>query len=135
MGNRAVIAFSRDQSTVGIYLHWNGGPESVLAFLQAAKQYKLRNPQEDSYGVARLAQVIGNFFGGTTFVGVDRVQRLDTGAENGIYFVDGQWNIEESVKGLPITLEDERLDWTYYSAVLQDVLKANDPFFLNPPAR
>ena len=38
MGNRAVITFSGSRSTgVGIYLHWNGGLESVLAFLDAVR--------------------------------------------------------------------------------------------------
>jgi hypothetical protein len=38
MGNRAVISFSEAKTATGIYLHWNGGPESILAFLDAAKK-------------------------------------------------------------------------------------------------
>lgn len=37
MGNRAVISFDENDNATGVYLHWNGGPESVLAFLAAAK--------------------------------------------------------------------------------------------------
>ena len=41
MGNRAVIGFEqdkkRDKKSVGIYLHWNGGRDSVEGFLKVAK--------------------------------------------------------------------------------------------------
>ena len=43
MGNRAVITTSRstdpqhDSSSIGIYLHWNGGPTSVQSFLDYCK--------------------------------------------------------------------------------------------------
>ncbi len=37
MGNRAVITASKSKdSGLGIYLHWNGGIESVVAFLDVA---------------------------------------------------------------------------------------------------
>ena len=43
MGNRAVIGFEqdkkRDKKSVGIYLHWNGGRDSVEGFLKVAKDY------------------------------------------------------------------------------------------------
>ena len=46
MGNRAVIAFEQngkqDKNSVGIYLHWNGGRDSVEGFLQTAKDYGVR---------------------------------------------------------------------------------------------
>jgi len=45
MGNRAVITASELQTVgVGIYLHWNGGPESVLAFLDVARERGFRDP-------------------------------------------------------------------------------------------
>ena len=48
MGNRAVIAFVADDGTqdkdlcLGIYLHWNGGRDSVEGFLEYAKKQGLR---------------------------------------------------------------------------------------------
>ena len=62
MGNRAVIGFVNDKmeydtDSVGIYLHWNGGRDSVEGFLQTAKDYGLRS---GSYGLARLTQIICN---------------------------------------------------------------------------
>ena len=96
MGNRAVIAFvndkgKQDKNSVGIYLHWNGGRDSVEGFLQAAKDYGLRS---GSYGLARLTQIICNSFPGTLSVGVDVVKKLDCDNwDNGVYWVDKEFNI------------------------------------------
>jgi hypothetical protein len=75
MGKRAVIGF-KDKST-GIYLHWNGGEESVRAFLECARTYGVRDPVRDSYGIARLVQIIGNFFGGSLSIGLGNLESLD----------------------------------------------------------
>ena len=69
MGNRAVITTSTDinvseSNDIGVYLHWNGGRDSVEAFLLYCKLKGYRTPEYDNYGWARLCQVIGNFFGG-----------------------------------------------------------------------
>lgn len=68
MGNRAII--KGKGSNLGVYVHWNGGYDSVLAFTQYCKLKGYRSPESDDYGVARLCQVIGNFFGGDVSVGV-----------------------------------------------------------------
>ena len=96
MGNRAVIAFvddkgKQDKNSAGIYLHWNGGRDSVEGFLQAAKDYGLRS---GSYGLARLTQIICNSFPGTLSVGVDVVKKLDCdNYDNGVYWVDQNFDI------------------------------------------
>lgn len=69
MGNRAVITTSQSKDVqtsidIGVYLHWNGGRDSVEAFLSYCKLRGFRPPERDCYGWARLCQVIGNFFGG-----------------------------------------------------------------------
>ncbi len=96
MGNRAVIAFvndkgEQDQNSVGIYLHWNGGRDSVEGFLQTAKDYGLRS---GNYGVARLTQIIANGIGGTLSLGVDMLKNLDCdNYDNGVYWVDQNFDI------------------------------------------
>ncbi len=91
MGNRAVITFDKQ---VGIYLHWNGGRDSVEAFL---KYCELKQHRPDDYGIARLAQVIGNFFGGTTSVGVGKYSNLDCdNCDNGVYVVK-DWKIVDRI--------------------------------------
>lgn len=90
MGNRAVITFdqNRHPDSLGIYLHWNGGAESVLAFLEACNKLEVRDDSDPSYQAARLVQIIGNFFGGTCSVGVDTLENLDCdNGDNGIFVV------------------------------------------------
>ena len=94
MGNRAVIGFedmdgNRDTNSVGIYLHWNGGRDSVESFLKAAKGYGVRGG-DSAYCIARLTQIIANFLGGTLSIGISNVGDWDLDfLDNGVYWVDG----------------------------------------------
>jgi hypothetical protein len=91
MGNRAVI--TTKNKDMGIYLHWNGGRDSVEAFLKYADLQGFRRPEGDCYGWARLAQVIANTFKSGLSVGVDRYERLDTDNwDNGVYIIE-DWKI------------------------------------------
>jgi hypothetical protein len=90
MGNRAVITLDHKPTinSLGIYLHWNGGPESVLAFAQAAHDLGAleRYGTDNEYAFARLVQVITNFFGGTISVGVNTIGNLDhDNRDNGLF--------------------------------------------------
>lgn len=93
MGNRAIV--KPEGKDIGVYLHWNGGIDSVTAFL---KYCELRNFRgfDDSYGLARFCQVVGNFFGGSLSIGIySGVGETKYDAEyldNGIYVVKG-WKI------------------------------------------
>jgi hypothetical protein len=78
---------------VGVYLHWNGGRDSVEAFLKYCDIKGHRSPDSDNYGWARLAQVIGNFFGGTLSIGIDVCRKLDCdNYDNGVYLIK-DWKI------------------------------------------
>lgn len=98
MGNRAVITASKsrdvaESNDIGIYLHWNGGRDSIEAFLKYCELKRYRNPSEDNYGWARLCQVIGNYIGGTTSIGIDNCCYLDcNNGDNGVYIIEG-WKI------------------------------------------
>lgn len=95
MGNRAVICTKEnyENNGVGVYLHWNGGYDSVSAFLKYCELKGYRTPDTDCYGFARLCQVIGNFFGGALSVGINTVDRLDCDNwDNGVYIIKG-WKI------------------------------------------
>lgn len=97
MGNRCVITtkYNFNNNGVGVYLHWNGGRDSVEAFLKYMELRGHRAPDEDYYGWARLCQVIGNFFGGTTSIGIDTINYLDTNnCDNGVYIIEG-WKIAD----------------------------------------
>jgi hypothetical protein len=80
---------------VGVYLHWNGGRDSVEAFLKYCDLKGYRSPDTDCYGWARLCQVIGNFFGGSTSIGIDTLWHLDRdNGDNGVYIIK-DWKIED----------------------------------------
>lgn len=98
MGNRAVITTREDYENdgIGVYIHWNGGRDSVEPFLKYCEEKYYRAPDEDCYGYARLVQVIANFFGGALSIGVDRVSRLDCEGDNGVYIIKG-WKIVDRV--------------------------------------
>lgn len=121
MGNRAVITTNNNlgevgysdkvkhyysdgvdlqdrKDKVGIYLHWNGGRDSVQAFLVYCNIKGYRDPAEDNYGMARLIQVISNFFGGSNSIGVDTLNHLDCdNYDNGVYIIGPGWQIIDRV--------------------------------------
>jgi len=98
MGNRAVIVtkkgWQNQAHNVGIYLHWNGGRDSIEAFLTYCKIRGYRPPEQDCYGWSALACVISNFFGCSGMsIGIDTIDRLDLdNYDNGVYIIE-DWNI------------------------------------------
>lgn len=101
MGNRAVITSVKavtlngvkHSDELGVYLHWNGGRDSVEAFLEYCRRKGYPSPEVDNYGWARLCQVIGNFFGGVNSLGIDRCCNLDCDNwDNGTYVIKN-WKI------------------------------------------
>jgi hypothetical protein len=100
MGNRATITtapFSKKNAC--IYLHWNGGRESIEAFCAAAKELGYRSPgYHADYGMARLAGLICTYFGiaDDTSVGIGTVGDLiEAGDDNGCWVIGGDWEIVE----------------------------------------
>lgn len=97
MGNRAII--KSINSTMGVYLHWNGGIDSVTAFLKYCEMKDYAGFQ-DCYGIARFCQVVGNYFGGSSSLGlvnnVYETEEYASGLDNGIYVVDG-WKIVKRI--------------------------------------
>lgn len=136
MGNRCVIA-AADQPQVGLYLHWNGGPESVLAFLEAAQTLHVRSPGSDpSYFLARLTQIIANWFGGTLSVGLGLVDYLDA-SDNGVYYVEGDFAVaRRSVEGPCSVAELDSRQTAMYAGILAECLAANaEPFLRGQEVR
>ena len=146
MGNRAIIAFEppvpadmaeeqgfitidqhaeHRETAAGIYLQWQGGRDSVEVFLQAAKHFKLRC---DDYGCARLAQIIGNWFGGTFSLGAGCVSSLASArGDNGIYWISN-WEIVDRED-----FEGDEQQPSDSTPTLGEVIAASDEFFNPPP--
>lgn len=93
MGNRCVI--TTEEREIGVYLHWNGGYDSVRCFLRYCELRGFRSPNNDCYGWARLCQVISNFFGADGLsIGVmpySTDDRMDPG-DNGVFIIKG-WRV------------------------------------------
>lgn len=131
MGNRAVIAAEgAGAHDTAVYLHWNGGPESVRAFLRVASDLGVRSPQGDpAYFFARFAQIVGNFFGGTTSVGAGALSTLDTTGDNGTFYI-GQTKEAPSLRVVrDVGGHGDYRDANYEFAVYRDALACNYSIF------
>ena len=94
MGNRAVITTSPfKRGNIGIYVHWNGGRESVEGFLKAARDLDYRTPGSDpDYALAGLAGLIWSFLGTDgSSVGLGTCDQLD--CDNGTWLIGDDWSI------------------------------------------
>lgn len=135
MGNRAVITASNSHTKgIGIYLHWNGGIESVQAFLDVAKARGFRDPTSDeSYGMARLCGLIHEFFGvdQDTSLGIGTLEQLDCdNYDNGVYVIGKGWEItgrwgKGSQVFTPGAVDMARANEQYKGIVEQLTLKEN----------
>lgn len=87
MGNRAIVTTQTEwcRDGIGVYLHWNGGYDSVNAFCKYLKFKAART--DDSYFLARFTQVVCNFFGGTLSCGIVPA-RCGAGDDNGVYIIN-----------------------------------------------
>ena len=95
MSNSAYITTKAnfENGGIAVYLHWNGGRDSVEGFLKYCELKGYRVPSNSGYGWARLAQVIGNFFGGTVNVGIEYIRpEVYYCSDNGFYIIEG-WKI------------------------------------------
>ncbi len=102
MGNRAIVVFVDDVSkpthiSPAVYLHWNGGPESIYPFLDELDRRHVRG--EVDYECARFIHIVCDFFdqdaagglsigasNGPAEISVKALHRYDPG-DNGIYVV------------------------------------------------
>lgn len=90
MGNRAVI--TTEDRRIGVYLHWNGGRDSVEPLLAFCKAAGYEPPEHDGSGWAHLCTVMCCFFKRVGTVTVDTLDKLDTQGDNGVYIIEG-WEI------------------------------------------
>jgi hypothetical protein len=95
MGNRAAIAFTDKQTRkpeTFVYMHWNGGPESVYAILDVLHE-KGRASHSAEYTTARFAHLACELIDGDGLsVGVMPFTTIDDAAhtadDNGLYVHD-----------------------------------------------
>lgn len=156
MGNRAQVMFVenceptelnpygiKEYSPV-IYLHWNGGPESVYAFLAELDRRHVR--ADRYYEAARFVQVVGDFFDSgkcltSLSLGIDTLHILCeetlkglSQCDNGLYMVERSTHpfkikkmrrIREGVEWdtVQITNERDKIDPEFLNKVHESFLK------------
>jgi len=127
MGNRAVITIKEKDTPQedwnSLYLHWNGGRDSVAPFLHVAKLYGIRCNSDSSYAIARLSQLIGNTLGGTLSLGVGAYKCLDTESDNGVYVVK-DWEIVDR-----LNYEGYEQSEYNFDEFVKEIRNANDSIF------
>ena len=127
MGNRAVITIKEkdipQEDWNSLYLHWNGGHDSVAPFLYVAKLYGIRCNSDSSYAIARLSQLIGNTLGGTLSLGVGAYKCLDTFSDNGVYVVK-DWEIVDR-----LNYDGEEQSEYNFDEFVKEIREANDSIF------
>ena len=128
MGNRAVITIKEknipQEDWQSLYLHWNGGRDTVEPLLHVAKLYGVRCQDDPSYAIARLSQIVGNFIQGTTSLGVGTYKQLDTdNADNGVYVVK-DWEIVD--REYHHGLEQQEYD---FNEMVSEIRSKNDQVF------
>lgn len=92
MGNRAVVTFdSYDKENFGVYLHWNGGRDSVEAMLEATKRIMESRGVDPTYAMVRFVQVATTAIPGNCSIGLNKLKHLDCdNFDNGVYVVDSK---------------------------------------------
>ena len=84
MSNSGVIQF-KGFDEYGVYLHWNGGRDSIEAFL---KYCKLKGYMNND--IPRFIQIVSNYFGGNNSIYLENINKISS--DHGIYIVDN-WEI------------------------------------------
>lgn len=101
MKHSAVITTSKsndikNSEDIGLYFRWNGRRDAVEAALTYCEFKRHRGPSYNSYGWARLYQVIGSSFcdsSDNTSIRLNMCCNLDCdNGHNGVYIIEG-WKI------------------------------------------
>tara|TARA_Y100000114_G_scaffold78336_1_gene72068 strand:- start:270 stop:686 length:417 start_codon:yes stop_codon:yes gene_type:complete len=134
MGNKAIITIKEDNTPkkdwMSLYLHWNGGRDTVEPLLHVAKLYGVRCQSASDYAIARLSQIMGNYFGGTYSVGVGTYKQYEKqlGIDNGVYVVQ-DWEIVDREFEPPY--EQQEYD---FNKMVAEIRSRNDHVFLKDKA-
>ena len=92
MGNRAVITFdSVDSNAIAVYVHWNGGRDSIEGFLKVTRILMGGHNFDELYATGRFIQVVGAYFPGALSFGVGQYKSMENwDSDNGVYIVDSK---------------------------------------------
>jgi hypothetical protein len=126
MGNSAAIYFKDsgavDDGSLGgyaVHLHWNGGPESVYAFVKALASYRLSQLRHETFNSgatldqvdasrmsARFIQLVSNYFNSCSsdfrHIWLEhkpgRPEKCNMEADKGVYVVRSDFSVERYIR-------------------------------------
>lgn len=107
-----MVTVSESPNAVGVYLHWNGGPESVLGMLAACRELGFRDPTaDDTYGMGYFQAAAALFFGDGLSTGMGPMSGLDTdNGDNGVWIICRGWNIRKPGDAHPVVMTPEQIE-------------------------
>ena len=90
MGNRAVI--TQSGSNKAVYLHWNGGRDSIVPLLYYAKNFATFASISESPKALNTFALVCDCVGLNPYI--TQMDRADTdNGDNGVYYIDENYNI------------------------------------------
>lgn len=95
MGNRAIITSTKKD--IALYMHWNGGRDTVEPLLEACAATGIPSPEKDPSGWSAIASRARNYLGDHVGLWTYQGDRSSPG-DNGIYVIE-DWSIKERIKG------------------------------------
>lgn len=98
MGNRAIITTAPEKGAPAIYLHWNGGRDSVEGFLMAANHMHLYSITDDRERMDAFGKLIAEHFFNSEYGKMNVYPHTmhswhDDAGDHGIYVIDSDFHI------------------------------------------
>lgn len=120
MGNRCII--TDEAKNIAVYLHWEGDRTFVEAACKYCELKQYREPHFDhGYAMARLTQVIANYLGGDTGIGIYAYTNIedmyDLAWDHGVFVVGEGWQIIENIGGTCVEDSVPGFNWDTVMAI------------------
>jgi len=135
MGNRAVITNSTTDDAPSIYVHWNGGMDSIQGFMGAAIALHITGSETERMDA--LGHILAKHFFGTESNGLN-VYRENFGdtdqdnCDNGVYIINDDWEII----GRKFNRNGEQQHWSpadITTQILDNVVREISPSYKPEP--
>ena len=82
-----------ENKDIGVFLDWCGDFNKVSGFLAYCKAKGYPSPDKNHYGWVRFCQVLGNYFYGNVFVGINRYEDLNICNLDASIYIIKKWKI------------------------------------------
>lgn len=122
MGDRGTVRIVNDETSVSMYLHWDGELASVYALAQYCRAHGYRCEDDITYGMARLVGVACNYIGVDNGLSVGVASEWHEDWDNGNYTITDDWRITGWDKQEKFADDFELKPYTYYGKEGQEIV-------------